>query len=104
MAPQVTHTVIRHDTGIPPQIRIEMHKPKQFHIPLEMLLEAQKCNKHHACLTSEDYQLCGIRITTENHARMVCGTNNDCPYSSPIGNQIVCTCPVRHAIHRKYGI
>ncbi|MES9942264.1 MAG: hypothetical protein ABW104_02575 [Candidatus Thiodiazotropha sp. 6PLUC2] len=77
---------------------------KRFKIPLEILLEAKKCNKHHACLTDDEYQLCGIRITTESHkhARMVCGKETDCPYSSQLGNQTVCTCPVRHAIHSKY--
>jgi hypothetical protein len=81
-----------------------MHKPKRFNIPLETLLEAKKCSKHHACLTEIDYQLCGITITTERHARMVCGKGADCPYSSHMGSQIVCTCPVRHAIYRKYGV
>ncbi|MCG7984412.1 MAG: hypothetical protein JAY90_16885 [Candidatus Thiodiazotropha lotti] len=81
-----------------------MHSIKRFNIPLEVLLEAKKCTKHHACLTDDEYQLCGIRITTENHARMVCGKGTECPYSSQLGNQIVCTCPVRHAIHSKYDI
>jgi hypothetical protein len=82
---------------------IRMHRPNRFNIPLEILKEAKRCTKHHACLTDEDYQLCGIRITTEHHARMVCGKGSDCPYSSRLGDKIVCTCPVRHAIYRKYG-
>jgi hypothetical protein len=86
------------------QEHIPMHKPKRFNIPLETLLEAKKCTKHHACLTDETYQLCGIKITTEHHARMVCGKDSDCPYSSSMGDKIVCTCPVRHAIYRKYGL
>jgi hypothetical protein len=81
-----------------------MQTKKRFNIPLEVLLEAKKCTKQHACLTDDEYQLCGIRITTENHARMVCGKGTECPYSSQLGNQIVCTCPVRHAIHSKYNM
>ncbi|MEJ2619225.1 MAG: hypothetical protein P8163_02965 [Candidatus Thiodiazotropha sp.] len=81
-----------------------MQTKKQFSIPLEVLLEAKKCDKQHACLTDDDYQLCGIRITTEKYARMVCGKGTECPYSSKLGNQIVCTCPVRHAIHSKYNM
>lgn len=83
---------------------LHMHKPKRFNIPLETLLEAKKCTKHHACLTDDAYQLCGIKITTEHHSRMVCGKDNDCPYGSKLGDRIVCTCPVRHAIYRKYGV
>jgi hypothetical protein len=81
-----------------------MQSKKRFNIPLEVLLEAKKCTKQHACLTDEAYQLCGIRITTEDNARMVCGEGAECPYSSQLGNQIVCTCPVRHAIHSKYNV
>jgi hypothetical protein len=81
-----------------------MHGTKRFIIPIETLQEATKCCKHHACLTQEDYRLCGITISTEHHARMVCGHENACAYSSRIGNQFVCTCPVRHAIFRKYGV
>jgi hypothetical protein len=81
-----------------------MHKPHRFNLPFETLLEAKKCTQGHACLTDEDYKLCGIKITTESHSRMVCGKESDCPYSTHLGNKIVCTCPVRHAIYRKYGI
>jgi hypothetical protein len=81
-----------------------MHKHKRYNIPLEILLEAKKCNKQHACLTDSEYNLCGIRITTEITSRMICGKNSECPYSSHLGKEIVCTCPVRHAIHSKYGI
>lgn len=81
-----------------------MHKPPRFNIPREIIQEAKKCTKGHACLTDNDYHLCGIRITTENHARMVCGKDSDCPYSSQMGDKHVCTCPVRHAIYRKYGL
>ena len=81
-----------------------MDTRKKYNIPLETLLEAKKCNKHHACMTDREYRLCGIRITTESHARMICGTGNECPYSFRLGNRFVCTCPVRHAIYRKYNL
>jgi hypothetical protein len=81
-----------------------MHSPRRYNIPLEILLEAKKCTKHHACLTDHEYKLCGIKITTENTSRMICGKGSECPYSSHLGEEIVCTCPVRHAIHSKYGI
>lgn len=80
-----------------------MHNPKRYNIPQQTLHEAEKCIKRHACLAQHDYQLCGIKISIERHARMVCGMQNDCPYSSRIGSQFVCTCPVRHAIYLKYG-
>ncbi|MCU7916983.1 MAG: hypothetical protein KZQ95_01335 [Candidatus Thiodiazotropha sp. (ex Epidulcina cf. delphinae)] len=80
------------------------NKPRRFNIPLETLLEAKKCTKHHACLTDSEYELCGIRITVENQARMVCDKGADCSYRFRLGNEIVCTCPVRHAIHSKYNI
>ena len=81
-----------------------MSKIRRFNLPLETLQEAKKCNKGQACLTQQDYQLCGIKITTEHHARMVCGKESLCPYSTQLGDKIVCTCPVRHAIYRKYGV
>ncbi len=81
-----------------------MHKPHRFIISREIVQEATKCTNSHACLTDQEYQLCGIKITTEHHARMVCGKASNCPYSSEMGDNHVCTCPVRHAIYRKYGI
>lgn len=81
-----------------------MDQPTRFNIPLSILLEAKKCNKAHACLTDEAYHLCGIRITAEHHARMVCGKKTSCPYSTRLGDRVVCSCPVRHAIYRKYGV
>lgn len=81
-----------------------MSKPPRFNIPREFIQEASKCTKGHACLTDREYQLCGIRITTEHHARMVCGKDSACPYSSKMGDKLVCTCPVRHAIYRKYDL
>lgn len=81
-----------------------MQSPRRLNIPLEILLEAKKCSKQHACLTDSDYTLCGIRLTADNTSRMICGKASDCPYSSRLGKEIVCTCPVRHAIQSKYGI
>jgi hypothetical protein len=81
-----------------------MHSPRRYNIPLEVLLEAKKCIKQHACLTDNEYKLCGIRLTTENASRMICGSDDGCPYKSQLGKETVCTCPVRHAIHNKYGI
>jgi hypothetical protein len=81
-----------------------MEKKQRYNIPLETLMEAKKCSKHHACLTDEAYQLCGIKLSSEHHARLVCGRGADCPYSSSLGNKVVCTCPVRHEIFRKYGV
>lgn len=80
-----------------------MHHPKRYNIPLQMLHEADRCTEEHACLTRRDYQICGIKLSIEDNARMVCGTKNECPYNSKIGSNYVCTCPVRHAIYRKYG-
>jgi hypothetical protein len=81
-----------------------MSKIQRFNIPHETLLEAKKCTTGHACLAQEDYQLCDIRITTERQARMLCGKESDCPYSTRLGNKSVCACPVRHAIYSKYGV
>lgn len=75
----------------------------RFNIPFETVLDTKKCTKGHACLIEEDYQLCCIKVTSELHARMVCGKDTHCPYNSRLGDHIVCTCPVRHAIFRKYG-
>jgi hypothetical protein len=81
-----------------------MRKPPRFNVPREFIQEANKCTKGHACLTDSENHLCSIRITTESHARMVCGKESDCPYSSKMGDKFVCTCPVRHAIYRKYNL
>ena len=79
-----------------------MPKPR-FNIPLETLIQANKCSKQHACLIEENYQLCGIKINGDDQARMVCGKEIDCPYNTNLGQDAVCTCPVRHAIYSKYG-
>jgi hypothetical protein len=81
-----------------------MHNPPRFNISPEIVQEARKCTKGHACLSDPDYELCGIRITTGYHARMICGKGANCPYSSEMGDKFVCTCPVRHAIYRKYSL
>lgn len=78
-----------------------MSKPR-FNIPLETLVQANKCTKKHACLIEENYRLCGVKVNGDNQARMICGKGLECSYNTYLGEDAVCTCPVRQAIYRKY--
>ena len=77
----------------------------KYKIPIEIIAEANKCRQNPGCLSDPDFELCkptykqGVRVGV-----LVCGYKADCPYSSHIGSEYVCTCPVRQEIFRKYGV
>ncbi|MCB1859113.1 MAG: hypothetical protein KDI63_12610 [Gammaproteobacteria bacterium] len=76
-----------------------------YKIPVEIVEQANKCKRDHACLSDRDFKLCSVDLqhTTERTV-IVCEDRSECPYNSPIGGQFVCSCPVRHAIFRKYHV
>ena len=77
-----------------------------FIIPEQIINEADKCTKEKACLSDPYYDLCRIKTGRKSKvARIaVCEEKICCTYCSNIGEQQVCSCPVRHAIYRKYGV
>ena len=83
-----------------------MDLPVSFRLPLEIIEEADKCQKGHACLTNPHYKLCEVNFQHEkSHTGILaCEYGSDCPYSSHIGAQHVCSCPVRQEIFKKYQI
>ncbi len=83
-----------------------MDFPVSFKLPLEIVKEADKCQKDHACLNDRHYTLCEVDFQREkaHFGILVCGYETDCPYSSQIGSQRVCTCPVRQELFKKYQI
>ena len=77
-----------------------------FIIPEQIINEADKCTKGKACLSDTYYDLCRIKTSRKSKvARIaVCEEKISCTYCSNIGEQQVCSCPVRHAIYRKYSV
>ncbi|MET0101549.1 MAG: hypothetical protein ABW078_07465 [Sedimenticola sp.] len=85
-----------------------MKQTVKFRISDEIVDEAHKCIKDHACLTDPDFELCGIGFckTDKRYCILLCekGDGHECPYKTDLGNQMVCTCPVRQEIFKKYGV
>ena len=79
--------------------------PSYFKIPSPIIDEAVKCKKQQACLSDPYHVLCKVSAKPGETPRIIaCQDDAPCAYNSNLGNQQVCSCPVRHAIYRKYGV
>lgn len=79
--------------------------PSYYKIPSPVIDEAEKCRKQHACLSDPYHEICRVNAKSGKTPRLIaCQNDAPCPYNSKIGSQQVCSCPVRHAIYRKYNV
>ena len=78
---------------------------RKFRIPAAIAAEADKCRENSGCINNPEFEICkpsyrqGKRVGV-----LVCGQKPKCPYSSRLGSDYVCTCPVRQEIFKKYGV
>ncbi|MET0012638.1 MAG: hypothetical protein ABW082_03750 [Sedimenticola sp.] len=74
-------------------------------ISQEIIDDADRCLHENACLYDCRHDLCQLGSDDEGVSRiLVCNEKSGCAYSSDLGKHRVCSCPVRHALHKKYGL
>lgn len=76
-----------------------------YQISQEILDDADRCFSNYACLHDCRHTLCDVGKDERGVSRIfVCKEKTGCAYSSDLGQHQVCSCPVRHAIHKKYNL
>lgn len=76
-----------------------------FIIPREIVGQARRCDFDHCCLDAEG--TCRCRIVESPGDEAVCVAGNRptlCGYRKAFSDCHICTCPVRVAIYRRYGL
>lgn len=82
-----------------------MESIRNFKIPANIVAEADKCRQDYGCLSGQEFGLCKPAYRQgQKTGVLICGERPNCPYSSYIGSDYVCTCPVRQEIFKKYGV
>ena len=77
---------------------------KQLVVDQTLIEQATQCNLSHACLSESEYIPCEIDYTIDDKAHFVkCLVRDDCRYKQSFGFSIICTCPVRLEIFKKFG-
>lgn len=78
----------------------------KFEVDREIMARAIECQLDFVCLDDPESCLCNIRHNLGDAVLFVDYTQAyKCPYRMKFGGSLsVCTCPVRTAICRKYGI
>ena len=75
-----------------------------YTIDEDIIKEADRCEFEYGCLTVKSHPcLAKVENTIALSIRFVACTNYACNYNSSFGKGIVCHCPVRNEIHRKYN-
>ena len=65
--------------------------------------KADSCSKEHRCLACEEGTLCHITSAPMGEVLFIeCKEDSICSYQMSFGDGMVCTCPVRKEIYKKY--
>lgn len=74
----------------------------KYNISQEILDLAKNCDKNFACLAESDNPSCKI-ASCINEVYFLEKLERVCPFNMHFGNNVICNCPVRLEIYRKYG-
>ena len=77
----------------------------ELYINEDIKCSASACSYNHKCLGWEKEKFCQVTSTiNDNMIYINCQYDKDCNYKHNINDRILCTCPVRLEIYRKYNI
>jgi hypothetical protein len=84
---------------------LKMNGSKGIRITEDILKMADKCRKHHSCLSGENDNLCKVELNVDDKIHFVkCLSQAFCPYRISFGYSYVCLCPVRKELFDRYNI
>lgn len=71
----------------------------------EIKQSATLCQNDHVCLTRNKENICKVISTVNNNVMyVICLHKNACNYKHQVDERILCTCPVRLEIFKKFNI
>ncbi len=78
----------------------------RFTIDSETIAKAGDCLDCHSCLDDDEFNLCTVDFFDDESEIMVSFGDQcrACAYGRHFGSGIVCLCPIRKEIRRKYGV
>jgi hypothetical protein len=76
----------------------------RFEISVESVQQTTRCDSCHACLNDPHFEVCGMDVSLGEDPDFIRCRRRRCFYNTRHGNEFVCFCPVRNAIHQKYRI
>ena len=77
----------------------------EIEIPDDIIRKANKCEKNFRCLSGEIEKLCRVLCFIKNDIYFVkCQGEADCLYLETFEKTVLCNCPVRKEIYRKYKV
>ena len=72
----------------------------------QILSETKECPRKFSCLKTvqdKDHKVCEVSDANgENVLFLKTKRTAECPYQISFGESLICTCPTRYAIHKKY--
>lgn len=77
----------------------------KYDLPQDIIDKASQCKFEFSCLNPETPRRCSVESVVLGTAVFVKkNDDNFCNYNLPFGYSHICTCPVRKALHEKYGV
>jgi hypothetical protein len=71
----------------------------------EILENTINCKKNMQCLSDGKSPECKIEMPVGANVAFIKEKGPDsCPYMLSFGYGYICTCPIRHELHKRYGI
>ena len=78
-----------------------------FEVSDDARRQAGKCCHDQRCREIGREQVCAVERAVANSVLFVVpreGSRGSCPCQYPFGGGCFCTCPVRHELHKRYGV
>ena len=73
--------------------------PQRLNVPNSVVRGAGSCRWGQACLEDADHELCAVKPAARGKVMFLTSqVGHYCPYQTPLGSGLTCTCPVRQVI------
>ena len=77
----------------------------KLNIRPEIIAKTEKCDNNFTCLVNPKESICEVSEAIGGEILFICNRKRDyCNYSVDFGNNVLCHCPTRKEIFRKYHV
>lgn len=83
-----------------------MGSKTRFYIDASALKQADRCVDSFRCLKDPSHQLCEVSSVAANGKVLFIGSDQcvSCGYRVRFADEVICACPVRQEIYKKYKV
>jgi hypothetical protein len=76
-----------------------------YHVSKEATEACTECPRDQACLQKDRAELCRVSCSVDGAWHfVVCAHEGPCPYKQKLWDRVLCGCPVRREIFRRYKV